>query len=697
MTQVRLPARGVSIDTIAWRGIDGRISVDRSVAAALGLPAVTDSVVLEEIEGVRVSEDAAAAAVIVSCTGACLSTQHIGAGIYEPPSVERAWGGYVNYDLAAQWLESGAPTLSGIVQAASFGPFGMVESTWLAQTGAAGERLQTRWTFDAPAQRLRLQIGDGVIESAHGAPRAFAGLQIGQSFALTPAVSTQPAFILSGEAEHASTLELYVDGVLRARAQVEAGPFAVESAPSISGAGAVRAVLTDALGREQIIERPFFAAPALLRKGLSEWSFAAGAQREGWRGNSYGAAFGAARYRAGVTEGLSIEAGADLSREGFDARFAVAAADIRVGQVSAAYASGETHTTREIGWLYDSRRWSAHAHWRQSDGARSAQAAALGLRLDLGRGQLSFSAAQIDPIQAARLQTLSLEYRPDLRVGDLTFRITSDGRGAGGLSFGLAFSTSLNGSASAGLSAEYDRGGGAYRLGAQRPAPSGGGVGWRTRVSTGAQQRLDLALAHRGALGESAAQAVFTEAGERFRFDHAGALGLIEGHAFASRSIREGFALVDVGAAGVQVRRDRLPIGRTGADGRVLAQGLRAYDRNQITLDVDDLPRDRVPARREAFVTPAYGAGAVVRFVSAMHEVQESRVRLAAGEAPARGDVLVRARDGARFPVGSAGRVVLNNAEEGDVVRLESAPTCRGAADAAALSRGIVLTCAAAS
>ena len=57
------------------------------------------------------------------------------------------------------------------------------------------------------------------------------------------------------------------------------GPFTIDRVPTITGAGQMQVVVTDALGRQQVIAQPYYTGPTLLRAGLSEYSFEAGAIR----------------------------------------------------------------------------------------------------------------------------------------------------------------------------------------------------------------------------------------------------------------------------------------------------------------------------------------------------------------------------------------------------------------------------------
>src|SRR5262249_2593301 len=148
--------------------------------------------------------------------------------------------------------------------------------------------LETRWTFDRPQQRLRARVGDSIATGAGAQPFRFGGFQIGNDFALAPSMITYPTPALVGSALAPSTVELYVNGILNARENVQAGPFEIDNAALLAGAGEARMVITDVLGRQQIISRPFFVTSVLLRPGLADWQISAGAERQGYGQDSDG-------------------------------------------------------------------------------------------------------------------------------------------------------------------------------------------------------------------------------------------------------------------------------------------------------------------------------------------------------------------------------------------------------------------------
>lgn len=703
VTQLRLPARGESVDAFAWRGAEG-VSVEREALTRLGIEAPPGARVrLGAVPGLTYAEVESASAIVITCAAACYQVQRVGARAAPTVAGAPPWGGYLNYDLAVDWRDQSGPALGAVLEANLFGPLGRGEASWVAQSEAGLTRLETRWTIDAPERRLRLRVGDSALPSFGGRVVRFAGVQLGRHFALAPREVTHPTPRLSGEAEAASTVELYIHGVLRARDRVDAGPFTLEDTPFVSGGGEAQLIVTDLLGRQQIITRPFFVSTAMLRPGLSDWSLAAGAERRGFGRESfaYGGEIAAARYRIGVTDFFTGEAGVEWRGAGLTAHAGAAFADARLGLLSLSYARADSGGAAAFAWMRETRAWSfgLQAEWRDAGfdapdaSAHASTAASLHLRLGM-HGDLAFTAAHAEYGFGPRAQSFALAYTPDLRRVALNFRLAYTERDRAELSFGIGFSVPLRGDVTASLAGEWDRRGGAYRFGAQSASPAAGGVGWRVRAAAGRHARADASLSYRGAHGDAHMRAGYSRGGVGARLEAAGAVGWVEDQTFAGRAIHGAFALVDAGAPGVAVSRDRLRVGESMDDRLVLVTNLRAYDQNVIAIDAEDLPFDRAPSVIAQAVTPAEGAGVIVRFREAAQTIVETRVHLADGQTAPRGGVLVRVRDGARFPIGAAGRVVLQGVADGDVVRLEGDARCVAVADPNAARVGLHLNCA---
>ncbi|MBX3431343.1 MAG: fimbrial biogenesis outer membrane usher protein [Hyphomonadaceae bacterium] len=709
MTQLRMPARGVALDVFAWRTSRG-IELAPSVFAQMGVavPHNNGRIPLADIPGLTYEEIDDEGAIVLSCTMACFEQQRVNLNeqTTAPSQVDAsASGGYLNYEAEAQWVDRNGFAVSGITEAAMFGHFGLIQSTWIGQTGRKARitRLDSSWTVDDTHRGLRVRFGDSVQVGAGGVPVRFGGIQFGRYFGLTPSLTTYPTPALSGEAQSASTVELYVDGVLRAQSHVEAGPFVIDNAPVVSGAGEAELVITDVLGRQQTIRRPFFVSTSMLRRGFSDWSTAAGAERleYGREAAKYGDVFVAGRYRYGFTDALTVEAAIEASERQTTTEAAFTLSNSSWGQTTVSYAANEAGGYASALWYYDGRILSLgaqieqrygdfHSLGRRNEAFRHGLAGNAGIEMgDLGSVSLTAAALELDDEPNTRTYTLS--YTPDFADGALSFRFAQIEHEDRELVAGVSFSFSFANNVSAHVSVDSDDSGIAYRASAQRDAEPGR-LGWRARASLGSVERAEAAALSHNALGDTMAEAALADDRAGLRLRHTGSVGWIERTGFAGRRIDGAFALVDAGAPGVSVARNQLDAGATGSDGRRLVTNLRPYDHNTISISEDDLPLDRAPQTPVRTIVPAQGAGAIVSFSDAREPILETRAAFADGATPPRGSVLVRNRDGRRFPIGSNGRVVLQGVEDGDDLRL-SDTACVATADAAAAENGLMLQC----
>ena len=93
-----------------------------------------------------------------------------------------------------------------------------------------------------------------------------------------------------------------------------------------------------------------------------------------------------------------------------------------------------------------------------------------------------------------------------------------------------------------------------------------------------------------------------------------GAVVAASGGVFFTRTIDDAFAVVDAGAPGVAVELENNVVGRTGKSGKILVPGLRAYQKNNISITPEDLPLDVEYDGPKKLVTPSAASGVAVNF-----------------------------------------------------------------------------------
>jgi len=209
-----------------------------------------------------------------------------------PVSPQADWGALINYSLfGTSTNQLGTfPRFSGInatLEARAFSPYGE-----LNQTGIVGNtvfsrdtelRLDTTYIYSDPDRTLTGRAGDTISGGLTWTrPIRYGGLQVQRDFGLRSDLVTQPLPNLSGSAAVPSTVDVFVNNVKTYSQDVAAGPYSITNLPVVSGNGTAHVVVTDSTGRSTDTAVPFFAAPTLLAKGLTDFSADAGFARRNY-------------------------------------------------------------------------------------------------------------------------------------------------------------------------------------------------------------------------------------------------------------------------------------------------------------------------------------------------------------------------------------------------------------------------------
>ena len=671
------------------------------------------------VPGYRAHFDAARQALELEVLAEAFAPTALNAAPAAPPEISVPMAAaFVNYDIA--WTEArGAGTAQSdrglLTEVGLTGPAGVLLSTqtlrWQRLQGTAGtmdgRRIETHWSRDWPEHELTLRVGDSWTRlSTWGRQAAFGGVQIGTQRGLWRPGAGMARPVLSGSALTPSTVELYVNESLRQAVQVPPGPFTLENAAPLTGAGEARLVVRDLLGRESVIVRPFFTDPQLLEPGLLDWSIEAGRVRRGFgpgaQDDGYGDAFAQAWGRLGVRSALTLESRlqAQARTLHLGAAASVAVADRALMQLALAGSSSER---RDGGSALVSL---------QSNGARSGFAlrlaassrdhvevgrpaferpprseASLAWRAGTGGGDAwGANVATLRRHDGAAVNTGTLSYTQRLpRWGHLVWsasRVDSTAPASGSdTAPDKRHTTSLqvlalvplqglwgDGRPVATAQLQRQRGAdGQPRLeglvSAYGPIASDTGWGWRAlagrragqdAVEAGLQRQTDRVLL---GLDASAIESQATTV----RATAQGALVLAEGRLLAARRIEDSFALVEVpGHADVGVGLDGPPVTQTDGRGLALLPRLTALRPHRVRLDPNGLPADAELDTIELQTMLPRRSGVKLRF-----PVREGRGALlsflVAGDRPApRGAVLSLQGDTREFPVGGRGEVYVS-------------------------------------
>ena len=557
------------------------------------------------------------------------------------------WGALLAWDAFGQWSPRDRDPLfsrsfSADLDARIFSPRFTLVSRGVVLGGADRAarllRLESYADFDDPEHSRQLRIGDSFTRSSVWVRTLrFAGVQWGSDFTLRPDLVTMPVPILDQEVSVPSTVDLFVNGVQRYSDAVTPGPVRLTDLPVVTGANTIRTVVTDRSGRRTELVLPFYASTALLAKGMTDFSLAAGFPRQeyGVASNEYGRAFASAVASRGITDRLTLHGYAAGSR-GYWGAAAGATADVGGyalldGALMSSRAGGDTGWSFYLAASRTTPRFNLSASYARAFSYTD---------LAAWFGYVRF-------IEAARVSggvnfgaggQFNLIYSRQRNWGQSLTNIVS---GTYGIDVGPRRRIRVSGSAYAdagigswgavlSLAVPLGRDVQAYARQAWRDGrPTGQlqvqGTGfdsrldWQVDASTGQDQgrALDAYASWDGAKADGFARATHLSGSTGFQAEIAQSLVWMGSDLFLTGRIDDAFTVVDTnGIPDVRVALENRPVGRTGRSGRLLVTDLQSYLPNAISVDATDLPIDAAIADSALLVAPRGGAGLVTRFAA---------------------------------------------------------------------------------
>jgi outer membrane usher protein len=550
-------------------------------------------------------------------------------------------GAFFNYDASAE-RTGRQSSAGGFLEFGLFGAKGVLTAAALAQAdsrSASGVRLDTAWTRDFPDRMVTLRVGDSISTAgAWGRSVRFGGIQYGTNFSTQPTLVTTPLLSAKGEAVVPSTVDVFVNGQPVASEQVRPGPFQIDGVPAINGAGQMQVVVTDALGRQQVVSQPYYAGTSLLRSGLNEYSVEAGAIRRNYakRSNDYANFVGAATYSRGVTDSLTAGAHAEAQSGGAAAAGVDGALQVgTLGIVSGTAAAGGDRSSR--GWLgglgfeRSGPRVSLYARGLYaSQGFAQLGDSALVDRPKLRAfGGLGFNLLPYGSLQLAyglqtnwtspTVETFGLGY--SLGLGALGFlnlfasySTAESSNSDVFLTWTLPLGDRRTSSAALRRASATGRGNELEAVASlQQSLPAGSGSGYAASISSA--DEAHFGYAYQGTSGTVGVDLARANAQDGVRVGGTGGVAITGAGVMPSRRLDQSFAVVQVADyPNVEVFVDNQPVGRTDSRGRVMLDRLLPYQANEISVDPNKLPMDATVAKSSMTVTPAYRSGLTLRF-----------------------------------------------------------------------------------
>lgn len=691
----------------ALRGQELWASVATLQQLGFVLPAgVSDPVGLESLPGVQVKYDVASQSVAISATADVLRlpTTVVDTSKIIASKASASTGLLLNYDLYGTQGRGNTSSLNALTELRAFSASTVFSNTMMSRSARRDEedwkhdsvRLDTTLSTSYPDEMLTLRVGDTTTASLPWSRSTrIAGIQLSRNFALQPYQTTTPLPAFLGSATLPSQVELYINGMRQYTGQVPAGPFQLNTVPSINGAGNAQVVLTDAFGRATTLDFSLYDTQRLLEAGLSDWSVDLGMVRKnyGLRSFDYGsdpAATGTWRY--GVNKSFTVEAHGEttkgLFKVGVGGAWLLGQGGVLAGAVAQSSYRTEKGSLLNLGYSWRDNHFNFALEGTRTRSEYRDVASLYGSAPPRGSGRASIGYTTKDfgsfglsylylryPAQAAARIASVYWFRSLGRSASVNVSLNQDldQRRERSLFVGFTWALDGNVTVSAGLQRDRDRT--VHTADAQSSMPSDGGIGWRAGLRQGGGQnggqaevdylgRYGRAMAGISVLGDS-------------RYAYAGATGSIAfmgGQPFAARRIDDAFAVVSTdGIAGVPVKLENRDIGTTDGQGMLLVAPLRAYQNNQLSIDPMQLPADVRIERVKTVATPSDRAGTLVRFgITPVSAAALLLVDEAGNPLPLGSRVRINGQGGEPALVGFDGAVYLESLEPRNTIDVQT-------------------------
>ena len=635
---------------------------------------------LSAIDGSQYRIDTATQTIFITVPPAQLGSTTIG-GFYPGSGrpMPSPLGGFLNYNLFASRPSGGSTTTNAFMELGVFDPWGVATSSYLGNdlNGPARQwiRLESTFTQDHPEHLASFRIGDAITDGGMtGLDTRFGGLQYATNFSTQPGLVTLPLPSMSGSASVPSTVQLYVNGVLQRTQQVEPGPFTVPQVPVASGPGLITLVVTDLQGRRPVITAPFYAANSLLAKGLDDFSFSLGRERQdfGEESNDYGPTMGSMLFRRGYTDGFTGEVRAEAApgqqTVGAGGFFAVANSGIfdlaaaashsplgdgTLGQVG--YQAIGTTLNGSVNLQFASPRFTQLGYLPGTTAPRRQATASFGAFLgEAGSASVSYIHTS-DPVLGETRLAIANYTKSLGQAGFLSLNVVHDLSSGTGNSLYLSWTLPLSSQRSASFGVSHQAGATTPFAQLQQSLPAGTGFGYMVASQFGKDAASQGSLDYQNDVGTYDLSAYRVGGQTLSTADVAGGIGFLGGDVFASRQLTDSFAVVDVGQPDVDVYSQNQVVAHTDGSGYAVIPRLNAYQDNHIGYDPRNLPLDTDIGDSTTDVVPYYRSGVLVKFQVKKIKGYTFTVKLPDGSFLPAGAEIFAPDQGEPFPVGYDG------------------------------------------
>lgn len=639
------------------------------------------AIALDALPGLRYRYDKTVQSIALDAPDALRSEHTVDPRAHEAGAPANASRGVVvNYDAYAAQGGGGQGAQAALwAEQRYFDAHGAASNTgtvYMSHQQPHYVRFDSFWRESNPGNMSTMQFGDTISSSLDWSrPVRIGGFQWRSNFPLRPGLVAFAMPTPNGSAALPSAVDLYVNNVHQSSGTVPSGPFVINNVPGISGAGEATVVTRDALGRAVTTTIPLYVDARLLPTGLSSYSVETGFLRRDYAVQSFSydaRPVASGSYRHGVNDRLTLEAHAEVASGVYDVG---AGALVRMGQLgvinsSLAGSTGQlTGGQVGLGYQLTQSRFSVALNTLRALGqygdigahdgspvARATDRATLSMPLPgHGSGALSYIGYRYPRLAPSHIGSLSYTVKLHRRT---TVTLSSYRDFAARDTSGVYVSTSLSIGGKTAISGGAGRVGGAptFNLNASRAPAHEGGWGWAVQDGGSAATHYQQAqTGYLGRYGEVTAMGQALGGKSAASLDASGALVLMDGSAFASRRIDDGFAPAPIdGLAGVPVlREERVIDGTDGTDGtdgqeHPLVSDPDAYQRNRVGIDTQGLPAGTRVESAFANVVPDARTGVLANFHVAPYRAAS---------------VILRAPDGGVVPAGARVHIAESGAD----------------------------------
>lgn len=595
---------------------------------------------VNQLSGAKVEYDERRQRLLLTVPPAWLPGQTIGQLQHAPRFPGRASNGaLLNYDFYATRTDNAGSRLSSWNELRLFGPAGQFSTNGVyvqqLEGGVAGQqegyiRYDTWFSNENENAAISWRAGDLVTDALSWSNSVrLGGVQIGRDFSVRPDLVTYPLPAFSGQAAVPSSVDLFINGYRSTQADVQPGPWSLTNVPFVNGAGDAVITTTDAVGRQVTTTLPFYVSSSLLKTGLSDYSFSAGAMREnyGISNFDYGAAAASGSYRYGLNDWLTLESHAEgsdsVAMGGAGGLVKLGSFGVVNGALAQSQMDGNPGTQYSWGYQYNNSWFSLgtqhiirsvdfgnlalvgsrgdSANTSYSLARRSAQYTASVSLSDYG--SLGLAYFDISGGNGDRTRLLNLSWSKNLWDNSSLYISASRDQDQGNWSGAISLIIPFGEQSSASVSTERDQeGNNSQRLYVSRAMPTDGGFSWDAAWANQGSDSGDYrqaSLRYRNNKIDTSAGFYGDNDNTTQWADFTGSVVLMDNRVFAANDINDAFVVVKTDYPDVTVRYENQTMGRTDKQGYLLVPSISSYYGAKYDIDTLDLPADRTAPKVE--------------------------------------------------------------------------------------------------